>query len=97
MNAVSIIGVITAFSLLFLSLLALCAERGVHPLCRVRGGFGCLPVWEKTLLSIFVSAWIVFAGIKDGTNGVDQTEGDTNMVKQVDGGTNVLGGVQGRR
>ena len=96
MNAVSVIGVVTAFCLVFLWLLALCAEKGVHPLGRVRQGFRRLPGWEKALILIFVSVWIAFAGTKDGTNGVDQVEGDTNTVTQVEGGTDVLGGVQGR-
>ena len=97
MNAVSIIGVASAFGLVFLWLLALCAEKGVHPLGRVRQGFRRLPMWERTLILIFLSVWIAFAGTKDGTNGVDQVEGETNAVTQVEGGTNVLGGaVQGR-
>ena len=75
MNAVSIIGVITAFSLLFSFLLALCAEKGIHPLGRIRKGFRRLPGWKKALVLIFVSVWIAFAGTKDGTNGVDQVEG----------------------
>ncbi len=96
MNAVSIIGVVAAFCLVFLWLRALCAEKGVHPLRRVRKGFRRLPGWKKALILIFVSVWIAFAGTKDGTNGVDQVEGGTNTVTQVEGGTNVLGGVQGR-
>ena len=98
MNAVSIIGVASAFGLVFLWLLALCAEKGVHPLGRVRQGFRRLPMWEKILLSLFVGGWLVFASEKnDGTNGVSQVEGGTNTVTQVEGGTNVLGSiVQGR-
>ena len=91
MNAVSLIGVVSAFGLVFLWLLALCAEKGIHPPSRVRDGFGRLPVWEKMLLSLFVGAWLVFASEKnDGTNGVNQVEGDTNMVMQVEGGTNQM-------
>ena len=85
MNVVSIIGVVLAFGLLFLSLVALCARKGMFPLSRVRSGFGRLPVWEKILLSLFVGGWLVFASEKnDGTNGVNQVEGDTNMVMQVE-------------
>ena len=97
MNAVSIIGVVTAFGLVFLWLLVLCAEKGIQPLGRMRRGVRRLPGWKKVLILIFVSVWIAFAGTKEGTNGVDQVEGETNTVTQVEGGTNVLGGgVQGR-
>ena len=98
MNAVSIIGVFSAFSLFFLWLLMLCAEKSVHPFRRVRQGCRRLPVWEKTLLSIFVGMWIAFASVKEcGTNGANQVECDTNTVMQLEGGPNVLGGVvQGR-
>ena len=92
MNAVSIVGVVSVFGLVFLWLLALCAEKGVCPLGRVRQGFRRMPGWKKALILIFVSVWIAFAGTKDGTNGVDQVEGETNTVTQVEGGTNVLGG-----
>ena len=95
MNAVSIIGVVSAFSLVFLWLLMLCAEKGVHPFRRVRQGCRRLPVWEKTLLSIFVGVWIAFASVKDGTNGVNQVEGETNTVTQVEGGTNDWTNVEG--
>ncbi len=90
MNAVSIIGVVSVFGLVFLWLLALCAEKGVHPLWRVRQGFRRLPGWKKALILIFVSVWIAFAGTKDGTNGVGQVEGETNTVTQVEGGTNQM-------
>ena len=94
MNAVSLIGVITAFGLVFLWLLALCAEKGIHPLGRIRNGFRRLPGWKKALILIFVSVWIAFAGTKDGTNGVDLVEGETNTVTQVEGGTNQMENVE---
>ena len=74
MNAVSIIGVVSAFCLVFLWLLMLCAEKGVHPFLRVRQGCRHLPAWEKALLSIFVGVWIVFASVKDGTNQMENVE-----------------------
>ena len=95
MNAVSIIGVVTVFGLVFLWLLALCAEKGVRPFRRVRQGCRRLPGWKKALILIFVSVWIAFAGTKDGTNGVDQVEGDTNTVTQVEGGTNDWENIEG--
>ncbi|MCQ2394310.1 MAG: hypothetical protein MJ249_08480 [Kiritimatiellae bacterium] len=90
MNAVTIVGVVSAFGLVFLWLLALCVEKGVYPFRRVRHGFSCLPAWEKALLSIFVGVWIAFASVKDGTNGVSQVEGGTNVVTQVEGTNTVV-------
>ena len=55
MNAVSIVRVVSVFGLVFLWLLSLCAEKGVHPLGRVRQGFRRLPMWERTLILIFLS------------------------------------------
>ncbi len=89
MNAVSIVGVVSVFGLVFLWLLALCAEKGVCPLGRVRQGFRRMPGWKKALILIFVSVWIAFAGTKDGTNGVGQVEGETNTVTNVEGTNNV--------
>ena len=74
MNAVSIIGVVSAFGLVCLWLLALCAEKGILPLGRIRQGGRRLPAWKKVLILIFVSVWIAFAGTKDGTNQMENVE-----------------------
>ena len=56
MNALSIVGVSAVFSLLVLSVLCLCVEKGFHPLRgRVRE-FRRLPLFEKLLLSAFAAS-----------------------------------------
>ncbi len=88
MIAASIASVIAVYGVVFLSLLALYVEKGRRPFRQARRGLRRLPAWEKTFLALFVGVWIAFANIKEGTNGVDQVEGDTNTVTQIEGNTN---------
>ena len=95
MSAITGIGVILAFSFVFLSLLLLIGT-GAYSLRRKYQRFHRLPVWEKSLISIFVGAWIAFASVKNGgTNGVNQIDGETNTVTQVEGGINGWENVEG--
>ncbi len=68
MNALSIVGVSAVFSLLVLSVLCLCVEKGFHPLRgRVRE-FRRLPLFEKLLVLAFVGVLVAYASVKEPAN-----------------------------
>ncbi len=97
MSVITCIGVILAFSFVFLSLLLFFIGTGTYPFRREHQAFRRLPVWEKSLISIFIGVWIAYASVKEGgTNGVNQVGGETNVVIRVEGGTNDWENVEGR-
>ena len=66
MHAITILGVVAAFGLLLLSLLALCAERGFRPDLKAVAAFRGLSPVRRFLLIAVLGLLTLSAGTKDG-------------------------------